>query len=124
MTKLLNFEKCVRAIAETMAQQDPIKTAPERTVASVGTFLMATHARMPDYMRLGSWILVMTFDAWPYVTSGRPFHCLNHKQRNRQIERWEHSRLGLRRSLVTFFRTLVTFGLSSEGEKNGCGGLT
>ena len=115
---LLSFEKCVRAIAETMARQGPLPTTAEAPVAGVAKFLMATHARMPDYMRFGTWILVMTFDAWPYPTAGRPFHRLGLKRRSHQLERWEQSRMGFRRSLVAFFRALVTFGLSTERAKN------
>jgi hypothetical protein len=117
--KLLSFEKCVRAITETIAQQDPLPTTSEGTVAVVGRFLMATHARMPDYMRFASWILVMIFDAWSYPTSGRPFHRLDIRRRSHQLEGWEQSRMGFQRSLIALFRALVTFGLSTERDKSG-----
>lgn len=112
-----SFEKCVHAIADTMAQQDCLPATSKGTVDAVANYLMATHVRMPDYMRLGFWVLVVVFDIWPYATSGRHFHRLDFEQRCHHLDGWEHSRMGFRRSLVALFRALVNFGLATERDK-------
>lgn len=110
----LSFEKCVGAIVRTMVGQEAPAEASDANVETVSAFLMATHSKMPDYLQLAFHILVLAFDAWPCLTKGKPFHRLDVKQRSGQLDRWEHSHIGAKRSLVAFYRSLVTFGLFSE----------
>lgn len=109
---LPNFDRTVRAIADTLVRQAPSPNAARREM--IGSFLLASHARMPDYLRLGIRVLTLVFDAWPYATTGRPFHALSFDRRVRELDRWGRSRLKFRQSLTTFYRTLATFGLYSD----------
>lgn len=110
---LPNFEKAVRAIADTLVEQGPLPASAARREV-VASFLLASHARMPDYLRIGILLLTLIFDAWSYPTSGRPFHRLALNRRIRQIAYWEGSRLKVQRSLAGFYRTLATFGLYTD----------
>jgi len=108
-----SFEKCVAAIAETMiGQQAP--WIPNDNGSIVTGFLLESHSKMPDYVRLGFRVVVIGFDIWSFPMSGKPFHLLDSARRIRQLDGWEHSRFGSKRALIVFFRTLTTFGLFSE----------
>jgi len=110
---LPSFEKAVRAIADTLVRQGPSPGDAKRR-DMIEAFLLASHARMPDYLRLGIRLLTLVFDAWPYPTTGRPFHKLSFAGRASQLENWDRSRLKFRQSFTTFYRTLATFGLYSD----------
>ena len=114
-----SFEKCVGAIAETMIGQQAPWPSKESGKIVTG-FLLETHSKMPDYLRLAFRVLVVVFDMWSYPASGKPFHRLDIARRTRQLDGWEHSRLGSQRTLIVFFRALTTFGLFSEIYKSDC----
>ncbi len=110
-------EKCVRALADTLVRMErPEKDGRENMVSVVG-FLFATQARMPDHLRFAFRILTLVFDAWPYATTGKPFHRLDLPRRIDQVERWKRSRLAFRQGLIAFYRSFVIFGLYSELSK-------
>ncbi len=75
----------------------------------VARFVLAQHARMPDYLGLALKVLTLLFDARAIVFSGRPFHRLPHERRWRQIQSWRMSRLAPCRELVRFYERLVLF---------------
>ena len=111
---LPRFDKCVAAIADTVVRQETPSAAQAENIGTVAAFLLATHARMPDYLRFAFRILTLTFDAWSYPTTGRPFHRLSLARRTAQLSRWQHSRLQFRSSLIAFYRTMAIFGSYSE----------
>jgi FMN phosphatase YigB (HAD superfamily) len=109
-----SFEKCVRAVVDTLLCQElPLARKPEN-VEFIGTYVLAAHAAMPDYLRLAFRILTFVFDAWPYPTTGRPFHRLGPDHREDQVKRWQRSRLQIRSALIAFYRTFTIFGAYSE----------
>jgi hypothetical protein len=110
------FAATVTALAEALVRERcaGAATADPGAVASVARFLLATHARMPDYLRLPFTLLTLAFDLWPVPSAGRPFHRLPHAGRVRQIRAWQGSRLGVRRDLVKFYETLAVFGWYAE----------
>jgi len=83
----------------------------------VARFVLTQHAAMPDYLRIPMRCLVLAFDAWAMLWTGRPFHALQHERRWRFVEAWSRSPLGFQRDLVKFFESLVLFGWFAETER-------
>jgi hypothetical protein len=109
------FDRVVLALADTFVHSsgsggsgEPVDPVP------VARFLLQTHARIPDYLRLPLRVLTLVFDAWGVITAGRPFHRLPLEARRRQVAAWKGSRLGFRRDLIKFFEALAVFGIYSE----------
>ena len=116
---LLSVEQTISALVDAIVRQYRTPGYGEEQVAAVSTFLIAVQSKMPDYLRLPFRLLILLFDAWPYPTTGRPFHKLELSERKIQIESWENSRLEFRRGLIAFYRALATFGFYSEIYGNG-----
>lgn len=108
---LLDFDRTVAAIAEVVARQSPVAAPDRAAVAEVVAFVLATHARMPDYLRIGFRLLTLVFAASSILRSGQPFHRMAGDRQARQIARWENSPFGFQRGLVAFYRTFTVFGL-------------
>ncbi len=111
---LPDFEKCVGAIADALVKQERQLGEQGGDPRQVASYLLATHAQMPDYLRIVFRVLTIAFDAWSYPRNGVPFHRLGIEGRLAQLERWDCSRLQSRRALVNFYRTFTVFGLYSE----------
>lgn len=109
---MLDFERCVTAIAEVVAHAEADAPDAHHEVAA---YLLATHRRMPDHLRLGLRAATLIFDATSLATAGKPFHRLDLRRRSRQVERWGLSRIGPQRSLVAFYRTLGTYAAYAIG---------
>ncbi len=109
-----SFEKCVRAIVNILLRQELPSARQSENVESIVTYVLATHAGMPDYLRLAFRILTVVFDAWPYPATGKPFHRLSSDRREDQVNRWRSSRLQIRSGLIAFYRTFTIFGVYSE----------
>jgi hypothetical protein len=114
MMQMPSFQRCVGAIADTIARQEAPSASSAGASAIVASFLLVAHSKMPDYLRFGFFFLVLALECWSYPLRGKPFHQLDLADRTRQLGRWQKSRLGFKRSLVAFCQTLVTFGLFSE----------
>lgn len=112
--KLPSFEKAVAAFADTIARRKEFAGSNATEIEAVSDYLIAVHARMPDYLRALFRLLTLIFDAWPYLAAGRPFHRLDLPGRIAQIEAWERSRLEVRRRLIEFYASLALFCLYSE----------
>jgi hypothetical protein len=111
---LLSVEQTISALVDALVRQYRTPDYGVEQVEAVLKFLAATQSKMPDYLKLPFHFLVLLFDAWPYPTTGKPFHSLGLSERKAQIELWEKSRFEFCRGLITFYRTLATFGLYSE----------
>jgi hypothetical protein len=113
---VLSFNRTVSALAESIIRErcGGTDTGAPQAREAVARFLLATHARMPDYLRLPLRCLTLGFDAWALPTAGRPFHRLPPERRWRQIRAWKESALGPRRDLIKFYETLTVFGWYSE----------
>jgi hypothetical protein len=110
------FAATVTALAEAIVRERCAGAAEAGPAAeqSVARFLLATHAKMPDYLRLPFVVLTLALDLWALPTAGRPFHRLPHEGRVRQLRAWRTSRLGPRRDLIKFYETLAVFGWYAE----------
>jgi len=109
------FGRVVFALADTFVHSGDAGDLMDLVdLVPVAHFLLQTHARIPDYLRLPLRVLTLAFDAWGVVTAGRPFHRLPLEARRRQVAAWKGSRLGFRRDLIKFFETLAVFGIYSE----------
>jgi hypothetical protein len=107
----LSFDGAVRSLAVGMAARAISPNSEQSSDEEVAAFLLAIHARMPDHLRLAIRCATLALDAWPLATSKRPFHRLPPIMRNAQIARWERSRLGPIRSVMTFYRRLATYAV-------------
>lgn len=121
---LPSFEKCAAALVETLVRQEMPPGKHVDDTSALTDYILATHARMPDYLRLAFRILTLIFDAWPYLSTQKPFHQMDHERRARQLRRWQQSRLPIRASLIGFYRAFTIFGLYSRfyGQDVGCEG--
>ena len=73
-------------------------------------FILAQHARMPDYLRLPIVWVTLLLDVWAIASAGRPLHRLPHQRRWLVIRAWSRSRLAFQRDLIKFFESLTIFG--------------
>ena len=112
---LVDFEGTLAAFADAVVKQrDATPAAKPEDVEAVFRFLMDVQSRMPAFLRLPFWVLTLIFDAWSYLSHGRPFHRLELAQRTAQINTWRGSSIEVRRRYIEFFGTLAVFGLYSE----------
>jgi hypothetical protein len=111
---VLSFDATVAALTASIIRERCGAAGDGSGQQHVVRFLLDTHARMPDYLRLPFRGLTLAFDAAALPFAGRPFHRLPHERRWRQIRAWRTSTLGVRRDLVKFYETLAVFGWYSE----------
>jgi hypothetical protein len=109
------FESTVIALSEAIVHgQSSHGTATDALCLRSGHFVLAVHARMPDYLRLPFRLLTLAFDAATLVRCGRPFHRLSLERRIQHIERWRSSRIEAKRRLIEFYESLTLFGFYSD----------
>ncbi len=113
---LVDFEATVAALAESILRERCAGTwkGSVDEYAPVARFLLAVHARMPDYLRFPFRCLTLIFDLSAFLVTGRTFHHLPHALRWRQIEAWRGSALGVRRDLIKFYETLAVYAWYAE----------
>lgn len=115
------FEQAVTALCHSFirehygARAGVPGPAWERTVR----FVLAQHARMPDYLRLPFLAATLVFNYGAIAAYARPFHRLQ------EAPRWRHiafmRRLGPFRDLMRFYEGLSVFGFGEELERGGKG---
>lgn len=108
---LPDFTATVRALAEAVAYREKGATGSPEAAAN---FVLASFRDMPGYLRPPLHAATLFFDAWPVVRRGRPFHRLPIASRLNQFDAWEGSSIGPARMLMTFFGSLILFGLWSD----------
>ena len=64
---------------------------------------------MPRFMRFGMYVLLVVFDLYGVLRSGRRFRSQSVEQKRKRIEEWSRSPLGPCRDMVEFFRKMGTF---------------
>jgi hypothetical protein len=108
---LLSFNKTVTAMSESIVRELDSEIGCKTIVSceSDEPFVLKQCARMPDFLRLPFRCLVLFFDAWAIVFTGRPFHKLAHDRRWRQIQAWKESKIGFRKDLVRFVEGFTVF---------------
>ena len=101
------FPATVAALVES--SRPPGCAAPRDAVVR---FVLDQHARMPDYFRLGVWLLTIALA----LSSMGTFHRLSPPARAIWIAGWRRSRFGPCRTLIKFYESLAAFGWASEYE--------
>jgi hypothetical protein len=113
---IVSFHRTIHGlVASIIQEQCPQGEADvSRSLNMVVHFLSEQYAHLPDYLRVPFKCLVLVFDAWALLCTGRPFHRLPHERRWRQIQAWKRSSCGLCRDLMKFFEMLTVFAWYSE----------
>jgi hypothetical protein len=116
MSIIVNFNRTIQGLVESIIKEHcpGLEGDARQSADTVAHFLSEWYAHLPDYLRLPFKCLVLIFDAWALLGAGRPFHCLPHEQRWRQIQAWKRSACGFRRDLMRFFEMLTVFAWYSE----------
>ncbi len=97
--------------------------APDQEGALAGeldattTELVRKVGAMPRYMGLGIQVLTVVFECWGLLTGGRRFSRLARPKRERQIQTWQGSPIGLMRDTVEFYEKMGTFVFWSGREE-------
>ena len=74
-------------------------------------------AGMPTVARVGMGGLIVFFDWWGVLRSGRPFQHQTSAQQHAQLTAWTSSPVGLFRDFVSFFRRMGVFAWYSLGHE-------
>ncbi|WEX75263.1 hypothetical protein PYH37_000650 [Sinorhizobium numidicum] len=109
-----SVEKCVEALADTLVSLERPDSDEQENLEAIAAFLQTILTKMPDHLGIPFRILTLIFDAWPLAATGKPFHALDLARRIDQVDRWEHSRLAFRRTLIAFYRPFTIFAFYSE----------
>jgi hypothetical protein len=105
------FEACVRAIVDVFSEMAGLSSEDERRNAA--DFVLETHKRLPDHLRLGTSAATLLFDAAALPRHGRSFHRLPLGARQAQLRRWEKAPIGPMRSLIAYYSGLATLSAHS-----------
>jgi hypothetical protein len=108
---IVSFEGTLRALADSIVHERcmAIETDSSHASGTVANFLVEQYGYLPDYLRFPFKCLVLIFDAWGLLYTGRPFHCLPHERRWPLMQAWEQSSIGSFRDLMRFCETLSMF---------------
>lgn len=107
------FARTVDALCRTILAER-FGQPTEDAVASVRAFVLAQHARMPDYLGLAMAAVTLAFDAFGLLTAGAFFSHLPAPARGRQLRMWRTAPLEPCRDFVRFYDSLVLFGRLSD----------
>lgn len=112
------FHDTVSALVYSLAQ--PHQRAPELQPPhnDLTRFLLAQHARLPDYLRTPMRLATLGFDALGLLRGGKPFHRQAPEARARQIESWRDSNAGFQRDFIRYFESLTILALYSHLNKD------
>jgi len=115
------FQRTVSALVYSVVRERCPEDARAREFLEnrVVRFVLAQHARMPDYLRLPIRLATFLFDAYARITTLRAFHRLPHERRVHQIRAWRLSRLGPFRDLMKFYESLSVYGWYAAVEEVG-----
>lgn len=72
-------------------------------------FVLAQHARIPDFLRAPFAAATLAFGASSLLRHGKSFHRLPHAARWRQVEAWRRAPLGPCRDLIRFYESFVVY---------------
>ena len=65
--------------------------------------------QMPRFMRFGMLVLLIVFDLYGVLRTGRRFRTQSLEQKRQRIDEWSRAPLGPCRDMVEFFRKMGTF---------------
>lgn len=107
------FVNTVSAFCYTVLHEEPrqLTQCCHRDVSMnvVTNFVLDQHARMPDYLRHPFFVLTLIFNLAGFVHGGSLFHRMDRACRQRQIESWRNSKIGVLRDFVRFHESLAVF---------------
>ena len=108
---IVSFERTLHALADSIIYERCMNVEADsyHSPGTVSNFLVEQYTRLPDYLRLPFKCLVLVFDAWALLYTGRPFHCLSHDQLWPLIQAWQQSSISFFRDLMKFCETLSMF---------------
>ncbi len=110
------FHDTVSALVYSLAQTnaEPLRPGLQPPYNDLVRFVLAQHARMPDYLRVPILAATLGFDLPAVLRNGHRFHTLPPAVRLRQVEAWKNSPLGFKRDLMRYFESLTTLALYSR----------
>jgi len=108
------FHDIVSALAYSLAKPHETSAGLQPPHNDLTRFILAQHARMPDYLRAPMQLAALGFDTFGLLR-GKPFHSQPPELRARQIAAWKNSGLGFQRDLIRYFESLGTLALYSRG---------
>jgi choline dehydrogenase-like flavoprotein len=118
MDRRLNswFHDTVSALVHSAAQTrvEPGQPGFQPPHNDLTRFVLAQHARMPDYLRGPLLAATLGFDFIGLLRAGRLFHQQPLAMRARQIQAWKGSRIGFKRDLVRYYESLAALALYSR----------
>lgn len=115
------FHDTVSALVYSLAQTnaEPARPRLQPPYNDLVRFVLAQHARMPDYLRAPILAATLGFDMPAVLRRGHRFHTLPPAVRLHQIEAWKNSPLGFKRDLIRYFESLATLALYSRMDAGG-----
>jgi hypothetical protein len=116
------FEATVSAICYEIAGSQNVRgtQAESPPYNDITAFVLGQWRRMPRFLAWPVWIATMVF-ALGALPQGALFHRLPLHGRSYRLESWRLSRLGPRRSLVRFYRSLALLAVYSRPERPATG---
>jgi choline dehydrogenase-like flavoprotein len=110
------FENAVSALCYAFIRQHfgARAGAPGRAWNGAVRFVLAQHARMPDYLRLPLRLLTLAFVHWSTFPRLGSYRALDPDQRWSRIARMRRSALGPFRDLIRFYEGLAIYGFYEE----------
>lgn len=109
------FRETVSALCHALVEERCLagagSAAPEAN--AVVQFVLAQHARMPDFLKTPLVVLTVVFDLHCVLKHGVPFRRLDCDHRIQHVRDWRLSRLGFRRDFVRLFESLAVLGWHS-----------
>lgn len=110
------FQKIAEALCESfLRERYGIAAANRDAIRDASGFVLAQHARMPDYLRLPFFGATLIFGLSALVMRGAPFHRLNGEKRQQHIRLMR--RIGPFRDLMRFFEGLSVFAYGEALER-------
>jgi choline dehydrogenase-like flavoprotein len=110
------FEDTVSALAYSLAGPHHASPGLEAPYNDLTQFVLAQHARMPDYLRTPMLVAALGFDMFGCLKHGTRFHRQAPAQREQQVRQWRQANLGLQRDLIRYFESLATLALYSRNQ--------
>jgi hypothetical protein len=106
------YAPTVSTLCDGVLQERGLPDAAAATglpLCAVSEFVLAQHARMPDYLRVPLRLLTLLFDAAGLVHGGTLFHRTEPAARRRQIAAWRGSRFAIARDFIRLHEGLALF---------------
>ncbi|MBT5551174.1 MAG: hypothetical protein HOJ79_11945 [Nitrospina sp.] len=81
----------------------------QESINEASSILLGKILLMPRYLGVPMLILIILFDWYGGIISGKRFHNQKYPHKNRQIDQWKHSSVGICRDFIQFHERLTMF---------------